>query len=114
MEPPWMFMRRSPSRKRTHTRKNKIPLKARQINASLRETDADKEIDGCAGRERKQQITHGHLKQLKGKTVGQAGRDGGRRDGLKTPHALLKGSFRALQVMEVRRWRARFIPVRGS
>lgn len=56
----------------THSqkKKKKISLKARQMNASLRETDTDKEIDGCAGRERKQQITHTDketedIKQLK-------------------------------------------------
>lgn len=37
---------------------------ARKMNASLRETDSDREIDGCAGRERKQQITHQGDRQL--------------------------------------------------
>lgn len=70
MEPLWTFMRQSPSRKcaHSHIRAQKISLKARQMNASLRETD--KEIDGCAGRERKQQITRTDketedIKQLK-------------------------------------------------
>lgn len=72
MEPLWTFMRQSPSRKcaHSHIRAQKISLKARQMNASLRETDTDKEIDGCAGRERKQQITRTDketedIKQLK-------------------------------------------------
>lgn len=71
----------------------------------------DREIDGCVWSNKLHTDWETEdLKQLKGETGG----NDGRHDELKTPYTLLKGSIRALQVMEFRRWRAHFIPIRGN
>lgn len=109
VEPPWTFTRRSPSRKSTHAFKDRKKKKP-----SPRLTDerfTDREIDGCVWSNKLHTDWETEdLKQLKGETGG----NDGRHDELKTPYTLLKGSIRALQVMEFRRWRAHFIPIRGN